>query len=121
MTERTHISTTGLDPKAWTGLLAVGFLGLLSACGSGQQDAEALKAAAKPATFRIAAQEFPQAPAVPIADCVVENASEAELVILAQAQLQGIRGVDANLVRTIVTRPETQACLQAAGVRSGSF
>ncbi len=111
---RTLYSTKGLGA-----LLA---LGLLGACGPSKEQEEAsLKAAAQPATYRIVAQEYATAPPVVMGDCVVEQASEAELVILAQAQLQGIRGADANLVRTIVSRPETRACLQAAGLRSGSY
>jgi hypothetical protein len=88
---------------------------------SEEEDEEAMRAAATPAVYRIAVREYPLAPTSPLANCVVEQASEAELVILAQAQMQGIRGVDANLVRTIVSRPDTKACLSDAGLGSGNY
>lgn len=105
-----------------SGVFGVTALGLLAACGPSKEEQEAaLKAAARPAVFQIVAQEYPLAPPTPLVTCVVDNATEEERFILGQAQLQGIRGADANLVRTIVIRSETRACLSAAGLGSGGF
>ena len=106
-------------PSSWS----LALVGLLAACGgaSKEQDEAALRAAAKPAVFQIVALEFPLAPPLPLVDCVVDNASDEERFILGQAQLQGIRGVDSNLVRSIISRAETRACLSGAGLRPGEY
>lgn len=106
-------------PSIWP----LALVGLLAACGGGskEQDEAALRAAAKPAVFQIVSLEFPLSPPLPLAECVVEHASDEERFILGQAQLQGIRGADSNLVRSIISRPETRACLSAAGLRPGEY
>ena len=100
----------------------IGLFGLLAACGpSAEEDEAALRDAMRPAVFKIIAQTYPLAPPVPLTNCIVEHAMEAERFRLAEASVQGATGSDTNLVRVIVSRSGTRDCLFDAGLNSDEY
>ena len=99
-------------------LVALSGLALLAACAERreEQQADAAKERSRPAVTTVIAQQYPGVSVTPLTTCVLENASEAETLALAQAALQGMSGRDTQMIRGIVGRPETRACAFDAGV-----
>lgn len=58
-------------------------------------------------------KRLPGANVAPYTDCVINNATTAELIDIAQASRAGIGGT-ANSVATIVSRPGTTQCIASA-------
>lgn len=58
-------------------------------------------------------KRLPGANVAPYTDCVVNNATTAELIDIAQATRAGVGGT-ANSVASIVSRPETTQCISSA-------
>ncbi|MBK4214872.1 hypothetical protein JJJ17_02920 [Paracoccus caeni] len=56
---------------------------------------------------------LPGANVAPYTDCVINNATTAEMIDIAQAAQSGVAGT-ANSVATIVSRPATTQCIAAA-------
>lgn len=63
-------------------------------------------------------KRLPGANTAPYTDCVVNNATTAELIDIAQASRAGIGGT-ADSVASIVSRPATTQCI-AAAARAGT-
>ncbi len=53
---------------------------------------------------------FPGVDARPLTDCIIDNASSAEIVQIAEAALMGPDQATTNLIVTIAERPETLRC-----------
>ncbi|WP_182912891.1 hypothetical protein [Paracoccus onubensis] len=58
-------------------------------------------------------KRLPGANVAPYTDCVINNATTAELIDIAQASRAGAGGT-ANSVASIVSRPETTQCISSA-------
>ena len=83
---------------------------LLSACAPGLQD-ELARAAAKSAIQPVLAERFPGIPVQGAADCVIDNASAQEILILAADATTGATASTSEIVGGILSRPATQTCL----------
>ncbi len=90
----------------------------LTACTSqrAERQTEAARERARPAVTEVIAREYPGASVTPLTGCVLDNATEEELVRLAQAALQGMSGRDTQMIRGMVRRPEIRTCAFDAGV-----
>ncbi|GFE63287.1 succinate dehydrogenase [Litoreibacter roseus] len=71
---------------------------------------------AREAVRPVLAQRFPGVPLEPASDCVIDNASAAEILQLARASVTGLGPEDSQLVVEIATRPETVQCLLKDGL-----
>ena len=68
------------------------------------------RAAAKAVVGPIVADTVPGAAGVVLTDCIIDNASGAEIVTIAESAVVGTTQATTNLVMTIARRPETQRC-----------
>lgn len=64
-------------------------------------------------------KRLPGANVSPYTDCVINNATTAELIDIAQAASSGASGT-ANSVATIVSRPATTQCIATAARSTGT-
>ena len=64
-------------------------------------------------------KRLPGANVAPYTDCVINNATTAELIDIAQAASSGATGT-ANSVATIVSRPATTTCIATAARGTGA-
>lgn len=62
-------------------------------------------------------KRLPGVNVAPYSDCVINNASTAELIDLAQASRAGVAGT-ADSVATIVSRPATTQCIASAAQKT---
>lgn len=95
-------------------LLAIPFL--LAACGEDGLADQLARDKAKDAVNPVIAKNFPGVPLEPATDCVIDNASAAEIIQLARAGTTGLQPKDTQLVIEIATRPETIECLLKDGL-----
>jgi hypothetical protein len=73
--------------------------------------------AARSAVRPVLAERFPGVPLEPASDCVINNASGAEIAQLALAATQSVTHPSTSaLVVEIATRPETIRCLATDGL-----
>ncbi len=96
-------------------------LALLAACASSEESEAAVREAMRPALQEVVAKEYPLAPAIPVVECLMDNANEEERARIAQASLQGVSGRDNVMIVRLVNRLETQSCIADAGVPLGLF
>lgn len=91
---------------------------MLGACVEVQQATDtAGRNAAKTILPEALAIHFPQVPKqlfTPFTNCVVDNADASEVQSLAADAITGVDESTAAIIRTVLTRPETQQCLTAA-------
>ena len=66
--------------------------------------------AAKGVVNNVVASKFPGVDATPVTDCIIDNASGAEIVTIAEAAVVGTSQQTTELVVAIARRPETQRC-----------
>ena len=66
--------------------------------------------AAKGVVNGIVQTRFPGVDARPITDCIIDNASSAEIFQIAEAALVGSNQTTTNLVVQIASRPENVSC-----------
>ena len=91
---------------------------LLVACGpSPEQQKEQAEAFAVPVVTPILAKEYPGATITPFAECVVDNASDEELLKILEAARNGVTGRTTQMVLGMARRPEVRTCAFDAGVR----
>ncbi|MDB6180123.1 hypothetical protein [Paracoccus fistulariae] len=64
-------------------------------------------------------KRLPGANVAPYTDCVINNATTAELIDIAQASTSGVSGT-ADSVATIVSRPATTQCIASAARSAGA-
>lgn len=73
----------------------------------------------------ILADRFPGVPLEPLTDCVIDNASAAELYSLAETAVIGFTPEAFNTILAIAQRPGTVECLASDGIagltRQGAF
>ncbi|WP_299283747.1 hypothetical protein [uncultured Tateyamaria sp.] len=73
---------------------------------------------AKVAVNEAIVTRFPAVPkqaVAPFTDCVIDNADALEIREFARDAVIGVTDATANLVRTVIARPETQQCIVRAG------
>lgn len=87
----------------------------LTACTAAQQD-ELTRDAARTAIRPVLEENFPGVPLEPATDCVIDNASSAELLSLAADAVTGPTANTVEIVGRIVARPETITCLAEEGL-----
>ena len=87
----------------------------LAACTPAQQD-ELTRDAARTAIRPVLEQNFPGVPLEPATDCVIDNASSAELLSLAADAVTGPTANTVEIVGRIVARPDTITCLAEEGL-----
>lgn len=93
-------------------LLILGLLPL-GACGV-EQSADALaRASAKTYINGVVEANFPGVNAAPITDCIVDNATSAEAISIAQSALIGGSAETTATILEIASRPETTTCIAA--------
>lgn len=88
---------------------------LAAGCSPQAQDALA-RDAARAAITPVLTERFPGVPLEPALDCVIENASAAQIRTLALDGLTGPTESTVEIVGNIVRRPETLTCLAARGL-----
>jgi hypothetical protein len=95
-------------------LLALGLL--LSACSVEQVQTEVTRKAARSVVLNVVATTTP-APASEIAtDCIIANATNAELNDLARDVGTRAGTVTVDNVRLVASKPETRACIAGKGL-----
>ena len=72
--------------------------------------------AAKSVVNSVVATRFPGVNAAPLTDCIIDNATGAEVVQLAEGALLGVTPETTNLVTEIAARPETVRCTAKAAL-----
>ncbi len=87
----------------------------LTACTSAQQDTLA-QDAAKQAVRPILEERFPGIPLEPATDCVIENATAQEILVLAADAVTGPTASTLEVTTRILARPETIRCLAEDGL-----
>lgn len=101
-------------------IASVVLTGLVAGCtttGIGMPSAmsdEAARAAARSVVTPIVSQQAPGPIGVAMSDCIINNASAAELLALARAASSGVNADTVNLTSQILARPETVSCATAA-------
>ena len=92
----------------------------LSACAETQGVADALaRQSAKTAVNTALSSRFPNVPAglvTPFTDCVIENASAAEIISLSTAAVAGLEDEVVRLTGEVLSRAPTQTCVARASV-----
>lgn len=87
----------------------------LAGCSPQVQDAFAREAARSVVT-RVVVERFPGLPVEPAIDCVIDNASAAQIRALAADAALGPTPATIEVVGQIVTKPETINCLGTRGL-----
>lgn len=88
---------------------------VLAACTPDVRD-DLTRNAARTAIRPVVAQKLPGVPLDPAIDCVINNADSRELLSLAADSITGPTASTAEIVGSIVSRPETLRCLATDGV-----
>ncbi|MBV2360247.1 hypothetical protein KUH32_10710 [Thalassococcus sp. CAU 1522] len=87
----------------------------LAACSPQQQDQFA-RDAARSAITPVVAERFPGVPLQPAIDCLIDNASAAQIRALAIDSVTGPTENTAQIVTDIASQPETLTCLANRGL-----
>lgn len=90
--------------------LAAAALLALPACQSPVADVVAREAARSVVDAEVR-RRFPGAPVKPVTDCVIDNATAAEILTVATAAATGPDARTAQVVGGVLQRPETLRCL----------
>ena len=88
---------------------------ILAACTPGAQDTLA-RGAARQAIRPVLAEQFPGVPLEPAADCIIDNATSAEILALAADAVTGPTASTVQVVTNIISRPEAITCLATEGL-----
>jgi hypothetical protein len=88
---------------------------LVAACSSQAQD-QIARDAARSAITPVVVEQFPGVPVEPALDCIIDNASAAQIRALAADALLGATQSTLQIVSDIVSAPETLTCLAAQGL-----
>lgn len=91
----------------------------LTACDQATQAVDgAARRSAKVAVNEAITTRFPAIPkqaVTPFTDCVIDNSNANEIGQFARDAVIGVTDTTADLVRTVIERPETQQCIIQAG------
>ncbi len=102
-----------------TPIITAALLATLGACtttgiGTTVLSDEAARAAARAVVTPIVAQQVPGPLGVAMADCIINNASAAELLTLARSATTGVNADTVTLTSQILARPATVTCATSA-------
>lgn len=90
---------------------------LLSACALAEQSADAIaRAQAKAYINSVASEFFPGVNTAAVTDCIIDNATTAEVIEIAQASVTKNTVAAAQVVGNIAGRPDTLNCITIAGL-----
>lgn len=87
----------------------------LAACTPGAQE-ELTRDAARTAIRPVLEQRFPGVPLEPASDCIIDNASQGELLSLAADAVTGATANTVEIVSDVISRPATIQCLATSGL-----
>ena len=104
---------TGVRSLRWA--LVAGIVASLVACTGPDPVTAATRSVAKATVADVASRRFPGVPVTPISDCVIDNASAAEILTLARAA-GAADAQAAGAVADVLSRPATIDCLVADGL-----
>ena len=90
---------------------------ILAACTPQAQD-QLARDAARATLAPVLVERFPGLPVEPALDCILNNADAAQINALAVDTLTGPNSGTVEIVTDIVSRPQTQTCLAAEGLRA---
>ena len=76
----------------------------------------AARAAAKAQAAEVARTRFPGLPVTRFTDCVIDNATVADILALGRATTGSPDGTTIRTVMAVLARPETQTCIAAEGL-----
>ena len=84
----------------------------LAGCDVAQQTADEIaRDRAKSAVNGVVSERFPGVNAAPVTDCIIDNASAQEILVLARASITGLDEEAGRLVTDIAQRPDSIRCL----------
>ena len=78
---------------------------------------------AKAVVTKTLVTQFPQVPkelVTPFTDCIIDNSTAVEIREFAKATVVGIDESTGQVVRQVLARPETAACLQAKALKAAA-
>lgn len=84
---------------------------LVAGCAPVMSTEELTRSAARSVVTRSLVARYPDLPVEPVLNCVIDNATQAELVGLASDSVTGPTAATAANIAAISSRPETLACL----------
>ena len=100
--------------------LMVGLCVALMGCDQASQAVDDVaRRSAKAAVSETLATRFPAVPqklVTPFSDCVIDNATGREIAEFAKDAVVGVDETTATLIRTVLSRTETQKCVTKAGL-----
>ena len=85
----------------------------LGACTPAVQD-QLTREAARATITPVVVERFPGVPVEPALDCIIDNASSAQLLSLAADTVTGPNAATAQIVSDIASQPETLSCFAAS-------
>lgn len=106
---------------------AVLFVGAIALAGCAQVTQvvdDTARRGAKSVVTETLATRFPQVPKqliTPFTDCIIDNSNAVEIQQYVRAAVGGVDDETAAVVRTVLSRPETQSCLQNRALQGGLF
>ena len=71
---------------------------------------------AKTVVNQIVAERLPGVNAAPVTDCIIDNASAAEITSVARASVIGVTENTVNTVVDVAQRPDTVSCIARNGL-----
>jgi predicted ThiF/HesA family dinucleotide-utilizing enzyme len=84
----------------------------LAACNIAQGTADIIaRDQARGVVNDVVAERFPGIDATPVTDCVIDNASAQEILIVAGAAITGVTEQTSRTVSGILQRPDTVLCI----------
>ncbi len=90
---------------------------LLTACsGSEPIVQQTARNAAKSVVTNVIAQRFPGVNAAPFSDCIIDNASDQEILNIATGALTGPDEATVQIILNIARRPATVQCIGPAAL-----
>jgi hypothetical protein len=96
---------------------------VLSACTPVQQAVDnTARKGTKGLVIETLATRFPRVPKeliLPFSDCIIDNASAAEIQDFARSALAGVDDQTVATIRSVLSRPETAQCLQTRALATG--
>ena len=92
-------------------------LALLTACsGSEPMVQQTARNAAKSVVTNVIAQRFPGVNAAPFTDCIIDNASDQEILNIATGAITGPDEATVQIILKIASRPATVQCIGPAAI-----
>ncbi len=85
---------------------------LMTACtGSEPMVQQTARNAAKSVVTNVIAQRFPGVNAAPFTDCIIDNATDQEVLNIATGALTGPDEATVQIILNVASRPETMQCI----------